>query len=150
MGYSAENRKITIYVEHPEGTFTKDISVYHIAAKYWGLYLGHDGHYAPFSGKFAFTTLRFGPGAYLPEPMEAPTILDTYTTGDNELIVHEAQDNDENFELVDVNYETSVYDFAYEENGVYTIDGVPEYGYGLWTKFLMTTPTRLMEKPEFI
>lgn len=30
------------------------------------------------------------------------------------------------------------------------IDGAYEYGFGMWTKFFITNPTRIYEKPEKI
>lgn len=30
------------------------------------------------------------------------------------------------------------------------IDGVHEYGFGMWTKFFMTNPKRIYQKPERI
>ena len=42
------------------------------------------------------------------------------------------------------------YDIEYEDGGDFIIDGVPEYAYGFWAKFLMTSPKRLLDKPEFL
>ena len=35
---------------------------------------------------------------------------------------------------------TAIYDLVYEKE----VMGVSEYGYGLWTRWLMTTPSRLL------
>jgi hypothetical protein len=39
---------------------------------------------------------------------------------------------------------------THEDGGDVRIDGVPEYAYGLWTKFLVTSPNRIDNKPDFI
>jgi hypothetical protein len=75
MGYSGKEQRIQMFVQHPDGQCVKDLGAYHYAGKYFAIYMGRDGHYYPFNGKFAYTTLRFGPGAYLPEPTKAPELL---------------------------------------------------------------------------
>jgi hypothetical protein len=39
---------------------------------------------------------------------------------------------------------------THEDGGDVRIDGVPEYGYGFWSKFLMTAPTRIEFKPDML
>lgn len=44
----------------------------------------------------------------------------------------------------------SEYDTELSKEVDLTIDGVFEYGYGVWTKFFITNPKRIYEKPERI
>lgn len=75
-------------METPEGTHTKDLQVLHYAAKYWAFYLGRDGFFSSFNGKFGYTTVRFGAGSYLNSTGEVFT-LTSYNEGDTNLIVKE-------------------------------------------------------------
>lgn len=73
----------------------------------------------------------------------------SYVGGNSTLIVFKCQDNLDNYDVKEVNsVNTDNVVVLYEEGGTVKIDGVYEYGYGLWTKFLMTSPERLAEKPD--
>ena len=59
-------------------------------------------------------------------------------SGDELLILKVVDDNDENYQLIEVGSESeAVVDITYTLEGEHIIDGVSEYGYGLWTKFMM-------------
>lgn len=59
-------------------------------------------------------------------------------SGDELLILKVVDDNNENYELIEVGSESeAVVDITYTIDGEHKIDGVSEYGYGLWTKFMM-------------
>lgn len=56
----------------------------------------------------------------------------------------------DNAQEIDVGFEEEArVDISYEEGGEFKIDGVGEYAFGMWTKFLMTSPNRVYEKAEF-
>lgn len=63
------------YMEWPEKTATKKFTGWHVVAKYWALYLGEGFKYF-FHGKTAYTTIRFGKGAF-----KTATEFDDYKTG---------------------------------------------------------------------
>lgn len=150
MGYIGADRKITVYVETPEGQYTKDMKAYHYGVKYWAFYLGRDSSHAPFNGKFGYTTVVFGNAAYVNSTAEFVN-LPNYILGDNNLVLKITQDNVEHDDEKEIDSETEGnYDVEYEDGGDFIIDGVPDYAYGFWSKFLMTSPNRLLEKPEFL
>ncbi len=64
--------------------------------------------------------------------------LSNYVSGDELLILKVVDDNDDNYALIEVSSESeAVVDITYTLEGEHRIDGVSEYGYGLWTKFMM-------------
>lgn len=75
--------------------------------------------------------------------------FDTYTVGDTALIVRQPQDNIDHIAEQDVSFEEEAVNVSYEEGGNFIIDGVGQYAFGLWTKYLITSPVRVYEKPEY-
>jgi hypothetical protein len=67
------------------------------------------------------------------------------------LVLRTAQDNIEHDDEKEIDAEEEGnYDIEYEDGGDFIIDGVPDYAYGFWSKFLMTSPKRLLDKPDYL
>jgi hypothetical protein len=58
----------------------------HFGAKYWAFYLGRDGFYPSFHGKYGYTVVKFGSGSYMNSTAEMSN-LPNYILGDENLVL---------------------------------------------------------------
>ena len=65
--------------------------------------------------------------------------------------MHEIQDHDLLYEKKEIDHsEEDQIVIEHEDGGDVLIDGVPEYGYGFWSKFMITAPNRIEHKPDML
>lgn len=150
FGYSGKESTLRQFLNSEDFTFDKGSKAVHYVSKYFALYLGNDGYYSPLNGKFAYVTVHFGDKAWIPLGTEVTT-LQSFVDGDTKLVVHEIQDHDLLYENKEIDHsEEDQIIIEHEDGGDVLIDGVPEYGYGFWSKFMITSPRRIDHKPDML
>lgn len=112
--------------------------------KYFALFAGSDGYLGGWIGQMQKVGGIFGKGAYIDiKKGNFMNLLPDITDISSPSFIWEPKDD----EIVEAPLKDgkALYDLKFEEE----VGGIREYGYGLWTRWLMTTPDRINDKSPF-
>lgn len=146
--YDKKSSKMQLYVQTVQDTFKKEVKVVQYLNKYYALYIAYDGFYSAFNGKFAYISLLFGRGAFI--DFSADIQLNMYVRGKDNLLLTKVVEDDSKFQLQYVDHSEDEGIVTEYLDGEYLIDGVYQYGYGLWTRFFQAIPSRVVQFPEML
>lgn len=159
MSYSRYHRTVSYFVGFPDTTAYGYITkVLHLSPKYLALHIGRDGIVPGWSGKFKKVVLRAGVGSYInPEspsaeheyPLYFENRLDNsltwFITEDDGAMQQSPNDPDDEGNVA------ASFDIQIDEETTpdADIEGISEYGFGIWTRWTMTFPHVLLDKSDF-
>jgi len=159
MSYSRFEQTVGYFAGYPDITRNNQFTnVLHFAPKYMALYLGADGHANSFSGYARYVTLRYGTGSYInvkkrtaeeEYPLYLQYRLNNYVSIFSKT-EEEAMGKSPN-ELDEEGNQPPAKDIVINSNETPELDveGINEYGYGLWTRWTMTYPRRIIDKADW-
>ncbi|CAD8140693.1 unnamed protein product [Paramecium octaurelia] len=147
FGYSWPKRAASGVVKFPSETVVVPYeNVLHMIPKYLAMFVGSDGMLGGWEGPIRKVGAVFGKGAYIDTKKGN---FESLLPEVQSLVVKKTQWKPEKDGLVYVpqgeKFDQPGYDITFKEE----VGGVSEYGYGLWTRWLMTTPQRVNDKSPF-
>jgi hypothetical protein len=158
MGYSRYEKTVGYFVGYPDIQRKGLIpSVLHFAPNYLSLYVGSDGFSTGWSGKARSVTLRVGIGSFInPEKRTAEeNFPGWFTLRLNNKFSWSIKEDDAALsfapqELDEEGNQPPAFDISFDEEEFpdMNIEGINEYGWGLWTRWTMTYPKHLTDKSD--
>lgn len=151
MGYSREVRRVSYFIGYPDITKQGHIEeVLHFYPKYLALYIGRDTVSTALTGLYKLVTINVGPESYFNTKKEANVHkLENYLENklNNKYSWHIEEDEQA---LVTSPSAEPILDLVLDssEDPALELEGINEYGFGVWTRWMMTQPPRLMEKAD--
>lgn len=148
FGYSRQHENAISYIKYRSGEDFGILQAVHRVPKYLALFKAKDTFHTPFNGKIAYFELLVGPGSYHEKNFDN---VNSYVKGLNEFAPAKpiTWNHPEDQFAVSASEEADAVFEEWEDGDTAetNIDGISEYGFGFWFRYLTTFPEHLYEKP---